>query len=107
MHRSYQLAGGRLRLDLSDVTLARRTDVSMQLGVGLLQVVVPRGITVVFDGHVGAGELCAFGRRDSGSGIARTATAVGGAKVVHLEPRVGAGVLMLARTRAGLLTACS
>jgi hypothetical protein len=110
---SYQLAGGRLRLDLSDVTLARPTDISMQLGVGLLQVVVPRGTTVVLDGHVGAGELCAFGRRDSGLGINRSATSAGGGvtstggvQTLHLRPQVGAGAIVLARTPRGLQTGC-
>ena len=107
VHRSYELAGGRLRLDLSEVTLARRTDVSMQLGVGLLQVVIPRGTTVVLDGHVGAGELCVFGRRDSGTGISRTATSAGAARTLHLDAQVGVGTIALARTRSGLQTACS
>ena len=113
VHRSYQLAGGRLRLDLTDVTLARRTDISMELGVGLLQVVVPHGTKVVLDGHVGAGELCAFGRRDAGLGIARNATSPPVATpprataTLHLSPRVGAGAIVLARTRSGLETACS
>jgi phage shock protein PspC (stress-responsive transcriptional regulator) len=107
VHPTYQLAGGRLRLDLSDVTLARRTDISMDLGVGLLQVVVPRGTTVVLDGRVGVGELCAFGRRDSGSGIERSTTVAGGPKTVHLTPRVGAGAIIVAGTRAGLQTACA
>ncbi len=104
---SYQLAGGRLRLDLSDVTLARPTNVSMQLGVGLLQVVVPRNTTVVLDGHLGAGELCAFGRSDSGLGINRTATSTGGEKTLHLRPQVGAGAIVVAREPAwGLRAAC-
>src|SRR6185369_13452823 len=65
VHRSYQLAAGRLRLDLSDVVLPTANQhLTMKVGAGLAQVVVPPDTIVVLDAHMGLGQICAFGRRD-------------------------------------------
>jgi phage shock protein PspC (stress-responsive transcriptional regulator) len=107
LHDEYRLAAGRLRLDLSRVTLPDRvTTVTTELGAGLLQVVVPLGATVELDAHSGAGQVCAFGRHDDGLGVSRSSTATRGAPRLHLVSRVGAGVIELARTRHGLQDAC-
>jgi hypothetical protein len=107
LHRDYQLAGGRLRLDLSKLTLQPGvTNLSAKLGAGLLQVVVPHDTTVVLDGHAGAGAICAFGRRDSGMGVDRAATKPRGPRTLRIAADVGAGAIVVARTRLGLQNAC-
>jgi hypothetical protein len=93
---SYELAGGRLRLDLSAVHPAgRERTVSASVAIGQLDIVVPKNVTVRYDGRVSAGAVCVFGHEDSGTGNVvhgTVSTDVPGA-VLTIHARVGAGAL--------------
>jgi phage shock protein PspC (stress-responsive transcriptional regulator) len=124
VQRSYQLAAGRLRVDLSDVVLPdANQSVSMKLGMGLAQVVVPPDTTVVLDAHMGLGQICVFGRRDAGLDVSNVSTTAAvpaapvvlpatapagatGTKTLHLNTQVGTGSIVIARTGLGLQRAC-
>ena len=59
---AYTLAVGNLSVDLRDVDFSGTSRrVHAQLGIGQLNVTVPRGVRVVVDGHAGAGSVTAFG----------------------------------------------
>jgi phage shock protein PspC (stress-responsive transcriptional regulator) len=66
----YRLAGGNLRLDLTDLSAAGTSvTVTASVGVGRLVVVVPDGVQVELDAHVAGGELVLFGNRQIGTGL--------------------------------------
>jgi hypothetical protein len=78
---SYQLAAGRLHIDLGRVDLREHSRAfTASLGIGRLEIIVPDTATVTFSGHVRGGEICAFGLRDGGTDINRevTSRAAGG-----------------------------
>jgi phage shock protein PspC (stress-responsive transcriptional regulator) len=96
LHSRYDLAGGRLTLDLSGVHFpaGRATHVAARVGLGELDVRLPSGVTVRGSARTGAGDLVVFGRRSDGLGVSRTSFAAGaGPATVVLDTDVGMGSL--------------
>jgi hypothetical protein len=97
----FELAAGELRLDLRDVAFPDGTTrTKVDVGFGQATVVVPRGVDVVVDGRVIAGQATTFGRSEDGLGVDTTQTAISGAHAPRLEidARVGFGQLRVVRT---------
>ncbi|MDQ4091635.1 MAG: cell wall-active antibiotics response protein, partial [Actinomycetota bacterium] len=89
----YRLGAGAMVLDLSDLDLGGRTvTIVASVAAGHLDIVVPDGVAVDVDAHVGLGELELLGRHTEGVDVGRTVSDRG---------RDGAGRLVL-RTRAGV-----
>jgi phage shock protein PspC (stress-responsive transcriptional regulator) len=62
VERDYALAIGNLSVDLRDVDFAGTArHVNARVGIGQLNVTVPRGVRVVLDAHAGVGGVTAFG----------------------------------------------
>lgn len=67
---TYSLGIGELVVDLTDVDFEGQTvSTEVQLGIGEMQVLVPEGVSVDFDGTNGIGETNFFGRTADGLGI--------------------------------------
>lgn len=96
--RSYELAAGRLNIDLGQVDLGSRPrTLNASLGVGLMEIVVPDDVRVVLDAQVRGGQLCAFGVDDGGTDINRRVATRGGSGVVNVHARLGLGRLLVSR----------
>ncbi|MCU1458479.1 MAG: hypothetical protein JWL73_2571, partial [Actinomycetia bacterium] len=109
LDRSYELAAGRLRLDLTGVRPgARGRSVSASVALGLVRIVVPADVTVHFDGKVEGGQICAFGHRDAGTDtrVRETSTRPGSAGVLEVKARVGVGEIRVGRSEAATLLPC-
>jgi phage shock protein PspC (stress-responsive transcriptional regulator) len=66
--RGYEIGAGRMTVDLSDVKFPPgRTDLPLKLGVGEVQVLVPRDLCVTTDAHVGVGAI--YGGEDTQDGV--------------------------------------
>lgn len=64
----YRLAAGRLVLDLRDLDLrGQTTTIVASVAAGHLEIVVPDGVAVEVNAHVGAGDLDLLGRRSGAS----------------------------------------
>jgi len=88
----YRLGAGELLIDLRDLELnGERRAVNIELGMGELIVKAPRGVRVVVDGGMGAGELEVFGLTDSGLGVEIHETRDGSGGILELRVDVGAG----------------
>lgn len=71
IEESYDLAMGQLTVDLRGVDLPTgETEISVNVGMGELVVLVPAGVTVEVRGRVAAGEINVLGRSNSGVGVA-------------------------------------
>jgi hypothetical protein len=106
----YELAGGKLRIDLTDAPLGSRTrTVHAALSVGSLVIVGPDDAAVALDAHVGGGELCAFDLRDQGTDIARRITTpTDPSPALRLHARLGIGRLVVVRaSQSGMECASS
>lgn len=67
VHDRYRQSIGKLRLDLSDVAFPQETTkVHASIGVGNLEVIVPRDAIVQVHATVGAGDATIFGVHDNG-----------------------------------------
>ncbi|MDQ3643627.1 MAG: cell wall-active antibiotics response protein, partial [Actinomycetota bacterium] len=89
----YRLGGGNLTVDLGDLDLGGQTvTIVASVAAGQLEVVVPDGVAVEVDAHVGAGDLIILGRESEGLDVRREVVESG---------REGAGRIVL-RARAGL-----
>jgi phage shock protein C len=89
VHRTYNLGAGHLTIDLSELTgLAQPVTVTAHLGLGKLQVVVPRGVPVTVDGHANAGDVSIFNQRVGGRDVDLQ---TGSGHVLTIDARVGAG----------------
>jgi hypothetical protein len=96
--REYHLAGGELVLDLGAVDVGSRSrSLSATVAAGRLDIVVPDQVTVVLDAHVDAGVIDAFGRRESGVGVARRSIEHGSAGTLRVRARVGFGNVLVQR----------
>ena len=88
----YRLAAGVFVLDLRDVEIDSRRDVSITVAAGELRVILPVGVEVSVDGRVGFGEVVVFDRSGSGVGVSRSFTSDGSAEgvwVLDLDAGVG------------------
>lgn len=65
---AYRLGAGYLRLDLRSLRLepGSEVDVTARVGLGRLEVTVPRGVCVRADAHVGMGDIDLLGRVNNG-----------------------------------------
>jgi hypothetical protein len=97
----FELAAGELRLDLRDVAFPDGTTrTKVDVGFGEATVIVPRGVDVVVDGRVIAGQATTFGRSSNGLGVDTTqASTAAGARAPRLEidAHVGFGQLRVIR----------
>jgi len=97
---SYDVAIGTGRLDLRDLpdNLPGHPTIPAHVGIGQLTVLVPRGLTVALDGHVGAGEISV---QDSTGTQVRNGTDVQQNTTVGSEP---ADVTLDANVGVGQIT---
>ena len=97
----YEHGIGNLEIDLQDVAFpVGKTHVKATLGIGDLLVRVPENVTLVVDGHAGAGKVTLLGQTDDGRSVHDRLTdpgAQGPARIVVLEARVGLGELEVQR----------
>lgn len=96
----FALTAGELRLDLTDVPLPTGTTrTKVEVGYGEATVIVPRGVDVVVDGRVVAGQAQTFGRAEDGFGVDTTQASLSGGRSPRLEidARVGIGQLRVIR----------
>jgi phage shock protein PspC (stress-responsive transcriptional regulator) len=98
----YRLAGGDLRLDLSDLKVGGApVTVTASVGVGRLSIVVPDDAQVELDARVAGGELRLFGNQQIGTGLGDRVERLNGAGarlVLHLEAGIGGVVVEAAGT---------
>jgi phage shock protein PspC (stress-responsive transcriptional regulator) len=85
---TYELGVGHLVLDLSQVAFTSPQTVDVRVGVGRVNVKVPRNAKVLVDAHSKAGSVNVFGQTDDGRN-ARVRT--GDGRVLRLNVRIGAG----------------
>jgi hypothetical protein len=96
----FELGAGELRVDLRDVAFpAGTTRTKVEVGFGEATVIVPRGVEVVVDGEVLAGQAQTFGRAEDGLGVQTTQASGAGPRAPRLEldARVGFGQLRVER----------
>ncbi|MET0629188.1 MAG: LiaF domain-containing protein, partial [Acidimicrobiia bacterium] len=93
--RSYEMAIGRLTVDLRNVDFSgHRRTMKAALGIGKLDVVLPDDVRVVVDGHAGAGTVIAFDRRTRDCcpvDVRRVHPGTPGGGTLRLTAEVGAG----------------
>jgi phage shock protein PspC (stress-responsive transcriptional regulator) len=98
----YRLGAGELRLDLRDVSFedARQVDVDVRVGVGDVEVIVPDGVCVQSDAHLGVGLVDLLGRVNDGVDVdaERDGAAAAGQSVLRLHLHGGAAELRVDRT---------
>jgi len=72
IQQSYRLGVGSLRLDLTDVDLSEQlVRTKLSLGVGNLEIVVPRNADVSIESRSGIGEVLLFGESEDGTSVSR------------------------------------
>jgi len=101
VHDRYRQSIGKLELDLSDVSFPKdETEVHASLGVGNLEVIVPRNMAVEVRATVGAGDASIFGVHDNGWKVDRDVvvdrSTTPGSTLV-LDTHVGIGELEVRR----------
>ena len=85
---TYELGAGELILDLSDVADLENLDgrsIDLHVGVGSLEVIIPEGLDVDYDAHVGLGDADVFDQSQEGGGVSMTGTYSGGVGVPELD----------------------
>ena len=91
----YELGVGELRIDLSQIgPVTTETHVQAKVGVGDLEIVVPRDVSVAVDARATVGEVDVLHRRDDGHN-AEVSTGSGGLLVI--DAKVGAGQIDVIR----------
>jgi phage shock protein PspC (stress-responsive transcriptional regulator)/predicted membrane protein len=85
---AYKLGVGHLVLDLSGVTFTTAKTVDVRVGVGRVDVTVPRDVKVLVDAHAKAGSVNVFGQTDDGR---NASVRTGDGRVLRLDVRMGAG----------------
>jgi len=95
LESSYELAVGDLRVDLSRIgPVTTETHVEAKVGVGELEIIVPRDASVEANAHAKAGEVYVLSRHDDGRN-AEVSTGSGGLLVI--DAKVGAGRIDVVR----------
>ena len=70
LRAEYRLMGGRMVLDLTDLSVTSQTiQIAASVAVGELVVILPQGASVELHARVGAGAAAVFGSRDSGTSL--------------------------------------
>jgi hypothetical protein len=92
---SYQVGAGELRVDLSGVEFTEDHDVTVQVGMGEIVLLLPDDVDIEVVGRVGAGELDLLGQHDEGVGLSRTVVdeVSGSAARLTIEVNVGFGTV--------------
>jgi phage shock protein PspC (stress-responsive transcriptional regulator) len=96
----YEHGIGNYRLDLRNVSFpVGRTPVKVTLGIGNLEVRVPRGVTVQADGRASAGDVRLFGQEEHGTRVHEQMVEPGASanRVLVLDAQVGVGELRVER----------
>jgi hypothetical protein len=98
----YRLTAGEAVLDLSGLTLTDDLDVTVRLGAGQLEVVLPSTLATEVEARVALGELNVLGHEQSGSGNEWRATDgdAGDGPTIRLRVRIGVGELEVLRAAA-------
>jgi phage shock protein PspC (stress-responsive transcriptional regulator) len=91
---SYKLGVGHLVLDLSSVTFTTAKTVDVRVGVGRVDVHVPRDVKVLVDARAKAGSVNVFGQTDDGR---NPSVRTGDGRVLRLDVRMGAGDIKVDR----------
>jgi len=89
----YELGIGKLNVDLSRLPAGKPVQVKAHVGVGRLEIDVPRNAKVALTTHVKAGDIDAFGIHDDG----RNAQINTGNGVMRIDAQVGAGHIEVVR----------
>jgi phage shock protein PspC (stress-responsive transcriptional regulator) len=92
----YKVAAGRLKVDLSDLSLApgTTTQLPIHVGMGAATIIVPSRVCVESDTKVGAGYVDVLGDDEGGLDFRRGLTdATGSAPRVRVKAKVGMGAL--------------
>ena len=89
----YELGIGKLTVDLSRLPAGQPVQVKARVGVGRLEIDVPRNAKVALTTHVKAGDIDAFGIHDDG----RNAQVKTGSGVMRIDAQVGAGHIEVLR----------
>ena len=101
--RSYNVGIGNGRLDLGGLPddVPGHPTIPAHVGIGQLTVLVPRGLTVALDGHVGAGEISvqdATGTHTrNGTDVQQNATVGSEPADVTLDANVGIGQITVVK----------
>ena len=90
---SYELGVGKLTIDLSRLPAGQPVRVKAHVGVGRLEIDVPRNAKVALTTHVKAGDIDAFGIHEDG----RNAQLNTGNGVMRIDAQVGAGHIEVTR----------
>lgn len=86
---AYELGIGDLRIDLSEIgPVTTETHVDAKVGIGELEIIVPRDVSVAVDARAKAGEVYVLNQHDDGRN-AEVSTGSGGLLVI--DAKVGAG----------------
>jgi phage shock protein PspC (stress-responsive transcriptional regulator) len=97
----YRLGAGELVIDLGALDLdGREVTVVASVAAGHVDIIVPAGVTVDVDAHVGAGNLMLFGRESDGLDIGRQVVERGDEGAGRLTVRAKAGVGLVEVRRA-------
>lgn len=97
----YRLGAGELVVDLGALDLdGREVTVVASVAAGNLDIIVPAGVTVDLDAHVGAGNLILFGRESDGMDIGRQVVDRGDEGGGRLTVRAKAGLGLVEVRRA-------
>ena len=92
---AYELGIGDLKVDLSRIgPVTTETHVEAKVGVGELEIIVPRDASVEANAHAKAGEVYVLSRQDEGRN-AQVSTGTGGLLVI--DAKVGAGRIDIIR----------
>jgi len=89
----YKLGVGSLKVDLSRLPAGQPIQVKAHVGMGRLEIDVPRNATVALTTHVKAGDIQALGIHDDG----RNARVETGNGVMRIDAEVGAGHIEVVR----------
>jgi phage shock protein PspC (stress-responsive transcriptional regulator) len=90
----YEIGVGSLKVDLSRLPAGRPVQVKAHVGMGRLEIDVPRDATIALTTHVKAGDIDALGIHDDG----RNAKVNTGNGVMRIDAQVGAGHIEVVRT---------
>ena len=95
----YEHGVGKLTLDLTSPDLrVEDVDVEARIGIGELLVLVPDGVEIVVDAHVGIGNIDALGETESGVDVDLDSRIPGaGAHEISLELDAGIGDIRVQR----------
>ncbi len=103
LRSEYRLGAGEMRLDLRDLNPepSQTVDVTARIGVGHLQVIVPRGVCVLTDAHTGVGATDLLGRVNEGVDVdaERGGVPAAGQPVFRLHLKGGVGELQVGHRR--------